>query len=73
MKKLSELEKDTEGVISTVNGDARFVSRITSIGLTPGCKVTVIKNEKNRPVLVYSRDTMIALNRLECDQIEVEV
>ena len=73
MKKLSELEKDEEGVISTVNGDARFVSRITSIGLTPGCKVTVIKNEKNRPVLVYSRDTMIALNRLECDQIEVEV
>ena len=73
MKKLSELEKNAEGVISTVNGDARFVSRITSIGLTPGCKVTVIKNEKNRPVLVYSRDTMIALNRLECDQIEVEV
>ena len=73
MKKLSELEKDAEGVISTVNGDARFVSRITSIGLTPGCKVTVIKIEKNRPVLVYSRDTMIALNRLECDQIEVEV
>ena len=73
MKKLSELEKDTEGVISTVNGDARFVSRITSIGLTPGCTVTVIKNEKNRPVLVYSRDTMIALNRMECDQIEVEV
>ena len=73
MKKLSELEKDAEGVISTVNGDARFVSRITSIGLTPGCTVTVIKNEKNRPVLVYSRDTMIALNRMECDQIEVEV
>ena len=73
MKKHSELEKDAEDVISTVNGDARFVSRITSIGLTPGCKVTVIKNEKNRPVLVYSRDTMIALNRLECDQIEVEV
>ena len=73
MKKLSELEKNAEGVISTVNGDARFVSRITSIGLTPGCTVTVIKNEKNRPVLVYSRDTMIALNRMECDQIEVEV
>ena len=72
MKKLSKLEKDMEGVISTVNGDARFVSRITSIGLTPGCAVTITKNEKNRPVLVYSRDTMIALNRLECDQIEVE-
>lgn len=72
MKKLSELEKDATGVISAVNGDQRFISRITSIGLTPGCKVTVIKNEKNRPLLVYSRDTMIALNRSECGLIEVE-
>ncbi len=72
MKKLSELEKDATGVIRSVNGDPRFVSRITSIGLTPGCQVTVIKNEKNRPLLVYSRDTMIALNRDECRLIEVE-
>ena len=36
MKKLSELEKDEVGVISAVNGDPRFISRITSIGLTPG-------------------------------------
>ena len=72
MKKLSELKKDAEGVIASVNGDQRFISRITSIGLTPGCTVTVIKNEKNRPLLVYSRDTMIALNRKECDLIEVE-
>ncbi len=72
MKKLSELKKDAEGIIASVNGDQRFISRITSIGLTPGCTVTVIKNEKNRPLLVYSRDTMIALNRKECDFIEVE-
>jgi len=72
MKKLSELAKDETGVIASVNGDARFVSRITSIGLTPGCSVTIIKNEKRRPILVYSRDTMIALNRKECDGIEVK-
>jgi ferrous iron transport protein A len=72
MKKLSELKKDAKGVITAVNGDPRFISRITSIGLTPGCQVTVIKNEKNRPLLVYSRDTMIALNRSECALIEVE-
>ena len=72
MKKLSELKKDTSAVIASVNGDAHFVSRITSIGLTPGCRLTVIKNEKRRPILVYSRDTMIALNRTECDWIDVE-
>ena len=30
-----------------------------------GCRVSVIKNDKNRPVLVYSRDTMIALTDIE--------
>lgn len=45
MKKLSELKKDEKGVIANINGDARFVSRITSIGLTPGCSITVILNE----------------------------
>lgn len=70
--KLTELKKDGTGIITRINGDNRFVSRITSIGLTPGCKVTVIKNEKRRPLLVYSRDTMIALNRNECEDIEVE-
>ena len=70
--KLTDLKNDCSGVIARVNGDNRFVSRITSIGLTPGCRVTVIKNEKRRPLLVYSRDTMIALNRNECDDIEVE-
>ena len=72
MKKLSELKKDSMGVIVSINGDSRFISRITSIGLTPGCSLTVIKNEKRRPLLVYSRDTMIALNRNECEWIEVE-
>ena len=72
MKKLSELAKDKSGVIASINGDARFVSRITSIGLTPGCSVTVIKNEKRRPLLVFSRDTMIALNRAECNWMDVE-
>ena len=69
---LSEVKENREAVVMAVNGDTRFITRITSIGLTPGCKVSVVKNDKNRPMLVYSRDTMIALNRNECKGIEVE-
>ena len=69
---LSEVKESREALVSGINGDTRFMSRITSIGLTPGCRVKVIKNDKNRPVLVYSRDTMIALNRSECKGITVE-
>ncbi len=72
MKKLVELKKEESGVIASINGDTRFVSRITSIGITPGCKITIVKNEKHRPLLVYYRDTMIALNRKECENIFVQ-
>ena len=70
--KLSEMKPDHEAVVSGINGDARFLSRITSIGITPGCKILVMRNDRNRPMLLYSRNTMIALNRKECVGIEVE-
>lgn len=69
--KLGELKENTEAVVSGISGDQRFIVRITSIGLTPGCRISVVKNDKNRPVLLYSRDTMIAVNRRECEGIEV--
>jgi ferrous iron transport protein A len=72
MKKLFEMAQGEEGVISSINGDARYIGRVTSIGITPGCRVRIIKNDKNRPIIVYSRDTMIALNRKESGNIEVE-
>lgn len=59
---LSELGRDSEAIVKNLSGDQRFISRITSIGLTPGCNLRVLRNDKNRPMLVYSRDTMIALN-----------
>ncbi len=68
---LSELGKDIKAVVEKLTGDERFTSRITSIGLTPGCSLRVIRNDKNRPMLIYSRDTLIALNRKECMGIEV--
>ncbi len=69
---LSEIKADKEAIVSEIKGDQRFISRITSIGITPGCKLLVMRNDKNRPMLVYSRDTMIALNRKECTGIEVK-
>ncbi len=69
--KLCEMEPNKKAMVSKINGDDRFLSRVTSIGITPGCKLSVIRNDKNRPILVYSRDTMIALNRKESEGIEV--
>ena len=51
---LSEIKADKEAIVSEIKGDQRFISRITSIGITPGCKLLVMRNDKNRPMLVYS-------------------
>ncbi|MCR5201189.1 MAG: ferrous iron transport protein A [Saccharofermentans sp.] len=72
MKKLGEMKQGQTGVVTAINGDARYMSRITSIGITPGCTISIVKNDKNRPVIVYTRDTMIALNEKECNNIEVQ-
>ena len=68
MKTLSKMKQGEEGVVTSVNGDVRYMSRITSIGITPGCRVRIIKNDKNRPIIVYTRDTMIAFNEKECSK-----
>ena len=72
MKKLGQMKQGQTGVVTAINGDVRYMSRITSIGITPGCTISIVKNDKNRPVIVYTRDTMIALNEKECNNIEVQ-
>ncbi len=71
-KVLSSLKVGATAKVVGADGDTRFLSRVTSIGLTPGSTLKVLKNDSKRPVLVYSRDTMIALNKNECDNIIVE-
>ena len=70
---LSYTQPDHDYIVVSVKGDRRFLSRIASVGLTPGCKITVLQNLKRRPVLVYTRNTQLALDRDDCAAIQVEV
>lgn len=72
MKKLSEMPSGSRGRIKDIYGDKRFLSRITSIGITTSCEVEIMKNTKKQPMLIYSRDTLIAVNRKECENIILE-
>ena len=73
MQKLTDLREGQKARIIGITGDRCYLSRITSIGLNIGCPLEMLQNVKNRPVLVYGRDTMIALNRAESERIQVEV
>lgn len=72
MRNLRDLKVGSEAVVTSISGDSRYLSRITSIGITPGCRVRMLKNDKNRPLLIFSRDTMIALNKKESESILIE-
>ena len=69
--KLSELKADRHGRVIAIAKDEHFLNRITSVGLTEGARFQVVKNDRKMPVLVYVRETLLALNRKDCDRIEV--
>lgn len=71
--KLSQMKTGQTGTIRSVSGDDRFASRAAAIGLTEGCPVEVVQNARKRPLLVFERDSVIALDRADCEKIDVEV
>ncbi|CAC9930629.1 FeoA domain protein [Aedoeadaptatus coxii] len=73
MERLSTLKEKTKGKVVEIIGDTHFQSRIISIGITIGSDVEVIQNYKKQPILIYCRDTMIAVNKIEAEKIMMEV
>ena len=71
MKLLSEISAGEKGRITALNGDVKFQGRAAAMGLTPGCTIEVLRNERNQPVLIYSRDTVVALSRKESEKIQI--
>ncbi len=71
--KLSEVKVDQMATIRALGSDTHFLSRVTSVGMTEGTRVQVVRNDKKMPLLIYVRETLLALNRKDCDKIEVEV
>lgn len=69
--KLNEMKSGSQGKVKSLPKDERLLSRITSIGLTEEATFQVVKNDRKMPVLVYVRETLLALNRKDCEKIEV--
>ena len=69
--KLSEMSANAHGKVTDLKGDMRFLNRITSVGMNEGAAFQVIKNDRKMPVLVYVRETLLALNRKDCEKIDV--
>ena len=71
--KLSDMKADENGRIASLGDDRHFLNRITAIGLTEGTVFQIVRNDKKMPVLIYARETLLALNRPDAERIEIEV
>lgn len=73
MPNLAVAVEGRQYIVKGLSGDNRFLSRITSVGLTVGGVLRVVRNAKRMPILVYTRDTMLAIDKKEAANIQVEV
>ncbi|MBN2899799.1 MAG: ferrous iron transport protein A [Clostridia bacterium] len=69
---LTELNEKRYGKIISIEGSQRFLDRAGAMGLTPNTEIQMVQNKKRQPILVYARDTLIALNRKESKGIMVK-
>ena len=58
--------------IRRMAGGHQFLSRLASLGFTPGAQLKVLQNYGHGPIIVRLRDTRVALGRGEAEKILVE-
>lgn len=72
MRRLSEARGGSAYLIEKIEGDTRFVSRVTAMGLTERSKVDIIQNGGGTPVLLFARDTSVAISKREAKNIFIQ-
>lgn len=54
-----------------IKDEERLNSRLSSMGIIPGETLELCQNLKKQPVLVFVRDTLVAIGRGESEKIKV--
>lgn len=66
---LSDAAPGRRYTILNIRNEARLVNRLSSMGLLCGSTVEVCQNLKKQPVLLFARDTLVAIGREESQKI----
>ena len=68
---LSDAQPGSRYRIVEIKEEERLVNRLSSMSLLCGSTLEVCQNCKKQPVLVFARDTLIAIGREESKKIMV--
>lgn len=66
---LSQAQPGKVYIITDMRDEARLQSRLSSMGLLCGSRIEVCQNRNKQPVLIFARDTLIAIGREESKKI----
>jgi ferrous iron transport protein A len=73
MSRLSDIQAGKTVMVKEIMADERLLGRTSSMGIIVGSRIEILRNEKKQPLLLFCRDTMVAVNRREGEKIKVEV
>jgi ferrous iron transport protein A len=68
---LSALRTGEQGAVVQLQGGHGLLSRMASLGFTPGTEITVLQNFGRGPLIVRVREARVALGRGEAAKIHV--
>ena len=68
---LSDATPGSRDCILEIKEESRLVNRLSSMGLLCGSMIEICQNHKKQPVLLFARDTLIAIGREESKKIMV--
>ena len=68
---LSDATPGSRYCILEIKEESRLVNRLSSMGLLCGSMIEIRQNHKKQPVLLFARDTLIAIGREESKKIMV--
>ena len=69
---LDTLAPQRKGFLRSLEGGRGFISRLASLGFTPGAPIRIVQNRGRGPMIVLVRECRIALGRGEARQVWVQ-
>ena len=66
---LSSAQPGKQYIVAEIKDETRLVNRLSSMGLMCGSSIEVCQNNRKQPVLVFTRDTLVAIGREESKKI----
>lgn len=56
-------------IVKYIKDEKRLQNRLSSMGIICGSELEVCQNKKKQPVLIFARDTLVAIGREESKKI----